>query len=454
MADYLVSLGTRSAENNTISSVSGASAPWTVTLASAPSAGTQIGDVLTDEHATPRSYVITGISGNDLTVNDQLGVGSAPDNSGTSQATTARAYATVASFEAGGWAGAGVPDTITGECWDDGDFARAAWDLNDSTVDGLTITSSSSDRHTGVKNTGVTFTPLTAESLATNFDMGTGGSSNTRDTRFSWIEFNCAGAGYARMIGLEEADQGNFDHNLIYDYQCSRVGANPRLITSVSSAQANHWFVHNNIIWNTTYNASSANTLHAISLTGTIADDDVDILNNTIVDTVNTNVTSGSAYGILPRDRADHICKNNLVYGTASDSGGTAEDFDNTDGITNIDFDYNLSEDATADDWGVNNNVVNATITFENAGANDYRLASGDTDAIDAGVDLSASTAADIEVDILGVTRTGTWDIGAHFLSAVDPNDYGNLPSIGASTGRERLRRLRNRRFRYLAQDS
>jgi hypothetical protein len=236
------------------------------------------------------------------------------------------------------------------------------------------------------------------------------------------------------MIGLEEADQGNLDHNLIYDYQCGRSGANPRLITSASSAQANHWFVHNNIIWNTTYNQSSGNTLHAISLTGTTADDDVDILNNTIVDTVNTNVSSGSAYGILPRDRTDHICKNNLVYGTASDSGGTAEDFDNTDGTANIDFDYNLSEDATADDWGVNNNVINATITFENAAANDYRLVSGDTDAIDAGVDLSASTAEDIEIDILGATRSGTWDIGAHqFVAGAAP--FGYRPLLGLNVG-------------------
>ena len=38
--------------------------------------------------------------------------------------------------------------------------------------------------------------------------------------------------------------------------------------------------------------------------------------------------------------------------------------------------------------------------------------------------------------------------------AAVDPNDYGNLPSIKVPEDPQRLRRLRNRRFRYLAQDS
>lgn len=73
----------------------------------------------------------------------------------------------------------------------------------------------------------------------------------------------------------------------------------------------------------------------------------------------------------------------------------------------------NLTKDATSPDVAYRSK----TLTFVNitAGSEDLHLVSGDTDAIDDGVDLSATFTDDID----GVTRSGTWDIGAdEFVAA------------------------------------
>jgi hypothetical protein len=66
----------------------------------------------------------------------------------------------------------------------------------------------------------------------------------------------------------------------------------------------------------------------------------------------------------------------------------------------------NLSKDTTGDAG-----YTSETITFTNTGAGteDLHLVVGDTDAIDRGADLSGTFTDDID----GVTRSGTWDIGA-----------------------------------------
>ena len=89
-------------ENVTISSVTGASEPYTVTLASAPTSSAKVGMLLYDEAATRRAYLITAISGSDLTVQafDSGTDTSPPDNSGTSTPTIEEAYTTITLWEA------------------------------------------------------------------------------------------------------------------------------------------------------------------------------------------------------------------------------------------------------------------------------------------------------------------------------------------------------------------
>jgi len=71
---------------------------------------------------------------------------------------------------------------------------------------------------------------------------------------------------------------------------------------------------------------------------------------------------------------------------------------------------YNCS-DITSDAPGTN--PVTGSVTFVDAANDDFHLASGDTVAKDAGTDLSADANLAFSIDIDGVTRTGSWDIGA-----------------------------------------
>lgn len=71
---------------------------------------------------------------------------------------------------------------------------------------------------------------------------------------------------------------------------------------------------------------------------------------------------------------------------------------------------YNASGDTTGDDVGANCRA-SQTFTFVNAASKDYHLASTDAGARDFGIsDPGSGLFAD---DIDGVTRAGTWDIGA-----------------------------------------
>jgi hypothetical protein len=93
------------------------------------------------------------------------------------------------------------------------------------------------------------------------------------------------------------------------------------------------------------------------------------------------------------------IAKNNISYNNSHDFIGT---FNATS--TN-----NLSLDTTAPPFNTYYTEKTLTFTSVSAGTEDFHLASTDTDAIDKGVDLSGTFTDDID----GVTRSGTWDIGA-----------------------------------------
>jgi hypothetical protein len=69
------------------------------------------------------------------------------------------------------------------------------------------------------------------------------------------------------------------------------------------------------------------------------------------------------------------------------------------------------------------NDRVSQTFTF--VGAPDYHLASTDAGALDHGVDLHADGNLPVIDDIDGVTRSGTWDIGAdEYVATVGPTNY------------------------------
>ena len=90
--------------------------------------------------------------------------------------------------------------------------------------------------------------------------------------------------------------------------------------------------------------------------------------------------------------------RNNLVMGATTCYSGTPHS-DSTN---------NLASDTTTPEY--NTYYDSKAITFIDGANGDLHLASGDTDAIDKGTSSVDSLFTD---DIDGVTRTGTWDIGA-----------------------------------------
>lgn len=123
------------------------------------------------------------------------------------------------------------------------------------------------------------------------------------------------------------------------------------------------------------------------------------IYNNTIVDAANT----GIKIEVLNSDSGStKIMKNNISYSSAT------ADYSIGPTITSA---TNLSSDTTSPESGLRSK----SLTFVNLAGKDYHLVSGDTAAIDAGTDLSGSFTDDID----GVTRSGTWDVGAdEYVSA------------------------------------
>ncbi len=93
----------------------------------------------------------------------------------------------------------------------------------------------------------------------------------------------------------------------------------------------------------------------------------------------------------------------------------------------------NYSGDATSPDGA---SFQNKTFTWENAGANNYKIVSGDTFT---GADLSADAQLAVTDDILGTART-VWYSGAHEFTAagptyVDRSAFFDPPSGGGGAG-------------------
>lgn len=100
--------------------------------------------------------------------------------------------------------------------------------------------------------------------------------------------------------------------------------------------------------------------------------------------------------------------KNNIAMGVLT--GCYVTTLNSGTGTLSITASYNLSSDATGDDWGATGAQISKTASsqFVNV-ASDWNLKLA-ADAIDTGTDLSASG---VTTDYSGTTRSGTYDIGA-----------------------------------------
>lgn len=182
---------------------------------------------------------------------------------------------------------------------------------------------------------------------------------------------------------------------------------------------------------------SAAENIIAIYVSGLSAANDIRISNNILKGVLSD--TASACYGVLSDD-ADAIIKiwNNIAYdwiigtrlivGFFLFNGSTSDLYNNT--AHNCRFGYYQSSGtvnatncgaANCDTgfFGTINQTTNSTSTptFEDEGADDFHLASGDTTWKDQGTDDPGSGLFSDDID--GETRVSTWDIGADEFVAV-----------------------------------
>lgn len=289
-------------------------------------------------------------------------------------------------------------DDAVGECYADSDFSsEGTLTITGGTTSGLnsvTLTAATSDRHTGVANTGVRF--LMSGSILLSVPSG---FDNKYTFEFIEVDFQ-GGAFKFSAVTSSAGNVGILQNCIIHD---------STVATAMIEANTRDLLVRNNIVYDYTRTSGDIRGIYL----------DADrtsggCFNNTVYGIV---ADSGTAYGIrINTNSANGSCKNNLSMGVNGSTAGFAFSF----GGTATDSDYNLSDDDTSDDGGGANNIINATDTnqFVSIASRDFHLISG-ADAIDSGIGPGAD--ADIPTgDIDGDVRSGaTCDIGAdEFISA------------------------------------
>jgi len=384
-----------------ITGVSG-SGPWTVTLDDASAA--VVGDALWDEHATPRKYLITAVSGNDLTVRDSEGVGSAPDDSGTSIAYIKRYYTTITLWEAdlddtGLYANG---DDAVGECYKDAAFDESV------TIDGggtvglasVTLTVAESDRHDGTAGTGARIVRSTAKNPIV--------LSNGRATTIAeWLEVTSSVSGNANrsfieIAGVESGQTYHIRNTICHSLLAGSQNYRAYHGIKVDGKAGSNRYVHNNIVYD--INHASGGSPCGIKVGGSSF---ASAFNNTVFDVADADGTGGTGISVSVTSAQNNI---------AVDSGASDFSFSG-DGTES----HNLSSDATASGTGSLTNKSSADQFVSTVGGSeDLRLKLG-AHAINAGTDLE-TTPAGVNIDITGRDRHAegdVWDIGAHEYVAV-----------------------------------
>lgn len=265
---------------------------------------------------------------------------------------------------------------------DDGDLT------GQTTLDGLTtsatqhweITSPSTERHTGIVNTGATIAATTMAAL-TNLD----GS-----TIISWMEFD--GAGTASTISpfiVSNGNSINLYRNLLYNYTSCNSGAS-------CGVNPNSGNVSNNLF----SNLGGASEKAVESRGGTVV-----AANNTIFDIDTAFVeTTGSI-----------TAYNNFIDDNAGDGdafGSCGAGSNNSTNDSTGDGDASCSGGAVVDNE-MDDDVVNTST--------DFHLLSTASSVIDLATDLTTTANANIDIDNYDRDAGGvTWDIGFdEFIASV-----------------------------------
>lgn len=396
----------------TPSSCSGSSSPYTVSFPSAPS-GVSIGDSVsfTDESTSysTYTYLITGISGSDLTlkfITDSGGWGDTSPcsiyNSFYSQAegTFKRTYSTITAWEADldNTAIYSSSDDAVGECYKDADF-NEAFTINGGGTVGLSsvkLTAAAGQRHDGTEGSGVVNIYNGATTSTSVIDRN--------DATIEWLEYHMGANSVnnrAVTVNSTAYDSVIFSHNLIHDL----TGSFPiAILFDDGNSASDTRYCHNNIVYNIDDNDDRVKVL---LLRGNYG---LKVWNNTTY-LIRTGRSDKNAYSFYSFSAsADMEVKNNLgVMTTSTGSEYFAGNYAS-------DSDYNASDFSTAT-AGANDitSVTTSQFVSVSPGSEDLHLADS-ASCIGAGVDLG--TTAGVNVDINGDSRTGSWSIGADQATA------------------------------------
>lgn len=284
---------------------------------------------------------------------------------------------------------AGTPDAcdVVAEVYsDDGDLTQAAGVSLNLTGGGgrqFIIRSATADRHNGTKNSGAR--------IVLNGTAGIYFSINTSGILVSWMEIYLSSTSANQYAFLNENNSGVndpiiMDHNIVYGNTANTTG-------TVSGVLFNDNFGRNNNIYSNVFFDLRTYGIFAFGRFRT-----TNVFNNTVY---------GCGTGIYcwNDSGSDVLLKNNISVGNTTDYGGTCS----------ANSTHNLASDTTAPEF--NTYWDSKTISFVDATNRNLHLASGETDAIDAGTDLGNDTGTGkFDVDIDGRdrdTEADTWDLGA-----------------------------------------
>jgi hypothetical protein len=290
--------------------------------------------------------------------------------------TSGRDYSTVASWEAQNLDLVSLDQEQRGECYKDSTFSIssgitiAGWTTN--TTHRLYLTSASGQAHTGTAGTGVKIDGGNNNILALTI-LNTAGF-----VEISYLEIrNVATNTLVRIYYNDDS----VHHCLLYD----ATGGNG-IYSHVDDGR------RQKIYRNIAYNCSNG-----FAFRGSYNSGDLVFYSNTM--TLN-------AKGFYNGSNDSKLCSDNISVGNTDNWYGEG-------GAPTLSGSNNMGDTGDTDVPGTSKKYSSASVEFVNA-ASDFHLKTGAV-AIAAGANLGSP----YDVDIDGVTVTGTWDIGADQYVAV-----------------------------------
>lgn len=413
VTNVITSIDSNTNESVTVNSTSWSTDNGTITLSATVPAAVFIGDVITD--SAGNSYLITGISGSDLTCQDF----DSTTDPATGSATIVEAYATITLWETDLDAGTNSEvyksgDTARGQMHNNAAFNESPI-INGGETIGLVavyLEAAPGEEHDGTAGSGarivrsdITGTILTVTTV-----------NNGADRHVVGLEFDGNG-GRTDPLALF---QGNSNCKLVVRRNLFHSASNGfgNNCAGVSDSFGGTEF-YNNAIYDFALTSTSNIVLQGFR-TGTLR---TMKFQNNVVDNITKSGSLGTCEGVEIQDDSDYTYQNNIAM--RATGGATATDYSDSS-PTNATVDHNTSSDSTASGTGslTNKSATNQFVSIV-AGSEDYHLKSG-AEAIDAGTDLGSG---DVAEDIDGFNRhTDTsrdpWDQGMHEF------DSGGAPDV------------------------